>query len=280
MTILPPKARLFRKHYTLPSEHGSWIWWIGPFVIGTAAAGSLDPALLTLFLTAFAAFLCRQPIMLLVKVASGRRPPSDRPPALLWTTIYGLIVLLGLAGLAGAGFGALLLVLALPGLVVFAWHLWLVSRREERGQMGMELVGAGVLALTAPAAYWVAGGAQDRTAWLLWLLCWLQSAASIVLVYLRLEQRRWPAVPPSSNRWRAGRRALVYHAFNALLALGLAGLRLVPPLVPLAYLLLLVDAVDGMNRPAVGAKPTTIGLRQLAASLVFVLLMVMAYLRA
>ncbi len=272
--------RIFRKHYALPTEHGSWIWWIGPFVIGAAAAGAFPAALWLLFVTAFAAFLSRQPIALLVKVASHRRPASDRLPALFWAAIYGVIVLLGLAGLAWLGFGRLLLLLALPALLVFAWHLWLVSRREERGQMGIEIVGAGVLALTAPAAYWVAGGPNDRTAWILWLLCWLQSAASIVLVYLRLEQRHWPTVPPPSRRWRSGRRALAYHLFNVLAATLLAAWRVVPGLVPVAFGLMLADAVDGILRPSVGARPAAIGLRQLAASLLFVVLVAAAYLRA
>lgn len=272
--------RIFRKHYALPTEHGSWIWWIGPLVIGAAAAGAFPPALWLLFVTAFAAFLSRHPIALLVKVASGRRPASDRLPALVWAAIYGALVLLGLAGLAGLGFGQLLLLLAAPAVLVFAWHLWLVSRRAERGQMGIELVGAGVLALTAPAAYWVAGGPMDRTGWILWLLCWLQSAASIVLVYLRLDQRRWPAAPSTPERWRVGRRTLAYHLFNLVAATLLAAGRVVPGMVPLAFGLMLADAIDGILRPGIGARPTFIGMRQLAASLLFVILVAAAYLRA
>ncbi|MCJ7511815.1 MAG: YwiC-like family protein [Anaerolineales bacterium] len=280
MTGGPDRGQVFRKHYALPSEHGSWIWWIGPFLIGTAAAGALQQGLLLLFVTAFAAFLSRQPITLLVKVASRRRPESDRAPAWFWTAVYGSVVALGLAGLVRLGFGGLLLLLAIPATIVFVWHLWLVSRREERGQMGIELVGAGVLALTAPAAYWVSGGVDGRTPWLLWLLCWLQSAASIVLVYLRLDQRRWPAVPPPAECWRAGRRALAYHLFNVLAAVLLVAWRVVPGLVPVAFAIMLADAVDGILRPGVGARPTTIGLRQLGASLLFVILVAAAYLLA
>jgi hypothetical protein len=269
--------RVLRRHYALPSEHGSWIWWIGPFFIGAAAAGAFPPQLGLLFVTAFAAFLSRQPIALLVKVASRRRPATDRLPALFWAAIYGAIVLLGLAGLVRLGFGQLLLALVVPTLLVFAWHLWLVSRREERGQMGIEIVGAGVLALTAPAAYWIAGGVEDRTAWLLWALCWLQSAASIVLVYLRLSQRRWPSTPQVAERFRLGGRALLYHTFNSVLAAVLVAARAVPWLVLVAFVAMLIDAVDGVLRPAIGARPVSIGLRQLASSLLFVAVMILAY---
>ena len=47
------------------------------------------------------------------------------------------------------------------GSLVFAWYLWLVGRREERRQIGMELLATGVLALTAPAGYWVGVGRPD-----------------------------------------------------------------------------------------------------------------------
>ena len=145
--------------------------------------------------------------------------------------------------------------------------------------MGIELVGAGVLALTAPAAYWVAGGANDRTGWILWLLCWLQSAASIVLVYLRLDQRRWPAAPSTPERWRAGRRVLAYHLFNLLAAALLVGNQIVPGWVALAFGVMLVDAVDSVARPKIGVRPAAIGMRQLAASSFFVVLVATSYWR-
>jgi len=161
-------------------------------------------------------------------------------------------------------------VLAVPGILVFAWHLWLVARREERGQMGIEIVGAGVLALTSPAAYWVCGGISASLPWLLWLLCWLQSAASIVLVYFRLGFRRQASIPPIDERMRAGRRALMYNGFNALLASGLALAGTIPPIMASAFLLMLLDAIGAVARPPVGQPPARIGIRQLVASSLFV----------
>jgi len=54
----------------------------------------------------------------------------------------------------------------------------------------------------------------------------------------------------------------------------------VPGMVPLAFGLMLADAIDGILRPGIGARPTFIGMRQLAASLLFVILVAAAYLRA
>ncbi len=265
---------MWRTYYALPAEHGAWIWWVGPLLIGLGAGGGPSRDFAVLALTGLAAFLSRQPAVIAVKTLSRRRPRRDLGPALAWLTIYGLMASLGVLALVLDGHTRIL-ALAVPGLPVFAWHLWLVSQREERGQMGIELVAAGALALAAPAAYWISGGLDPLEPWVLWALTWLQSAASIVGVNLRLRERRLASPPP--DRWRMGLRTLLYHAFNQAASLALAAARLVPWLVPAAFSLTLLDAVEGVARPPVGAKPTAIGVRQLAVSSAFVMVMVLAY---
>lgn len=262
------KANRWRRHQFLPTEHGAWIWWIGPLLIGLAAARSAPPEAALLTFAVLAGFLLRQPSTIAVKVLIGRRPRNDLGPALVWIAVDSVALLALTVGLAALGH-ARILVLAVPGVAVFGWHLFLISRREERGQMGIELVGAGVLALAAPAAYWVAGGSRDSLAWALWLLCWLQSAASIVLVYLRLEQRRLPAAPPLRLNLRRAARAMAYHAFNLILSLGLAAVGLVHWGFAWGFLLMALDLAQGVASPPVGHKPTRIGVRQLAASTAF-----------
>jgi len=232
---------------------------------------------LVLAVAALAGFLLRQPATILVKVSAGRRPSREFRPALTWAAID--LILLGLAtAVLIAGGHARILILAVPGLLVFVWQLWLIRRREDRGQMGIEIVGAGVLALAAPAAYWVCGGSSAGLPWLLWLLCWLQSAASIVLVYFSLSYRKLPALPPMRVRTLDGRRALLYHGFNGLLASVLALAGEVPLWMATAFLLMLLDAIAGVARPPVGRPPTAIGVRQLVASALFVLLSVVGFL--
>jgi hypothetical protein len=269
--------RIWRRHYVLPAEHGTWIWWIGPLLIGAAAGGELKPIFALLGLTALSAFLLRQPATIAVKALSGRRTRDELRPALAWSAIYAVLTAVGVALLVGAGQGRLLL-LAIPGVIIFSWHLWLVSRRQERQRPGVEILGAGALALTAPAAYWVSGGGSDREAWLLWGLTWLQSAASIVHVHLRLEQRHLELMPEMASRLRMGRRSLIYNAFNQLASLALALAGWVPTLVPVAFGVTFLDALEGVLRPAVGARPRRIGVRQLLISSAFVLTMVLAYL--
>ncbi len=244
---------------------------LGPFIIGTAASGGPNVASLLLLLMALSLFLIRQPVMILVKVLTRRRHQRDAAPALFWVMIYSVLISLTTTSLILRGFQQLLL-LAIPAAPVFTWYLYLISKRKERGQRGVELVGAGVLALAAPAAYWVSGGNDNILAGILWSLSWLQSTASIVNVYLRLEQRQLKNIPPFSTRLQVGRRATAYHLFNLAFACVLASQTLIPLLIIAAFGLMLIDALEGTLRPVIGVKPSMIGLRQLVSSSIFVVL--------
>lgn len=187
-------SSIFRRQIAIPQDHGSWVFILSPLLVGIFAGGSLRFATVFLVIAAMAAFLLRQPLTMIVKVFSNRRPRSDAPAALSWCILYCLIGALGLAELIVAGDGYVAY-LAVPGAPVFAWHLWLVSRRAERKQTGVEIVATGVLSLAAPGAYWVGLQHYDPFGWWLWLLTWMQSAASILYAYLRLEQRLLREVP-------------------------------------------------------------------------------------
>jgi hypothetical protein len=248
---------------------------LGPFAVGLGLAWRLEWAVLWTLLGVLLLFLARQPMIILVKALSGRRSREDAVPALIWLLIYGTLGLIPLFTLIASGYAALfwLALLAVPPL---AWQLWLVIRRAER-QMSVELAGSGALALAAPAAYCAATGRFDIIALSAWLLCWLQSAAAIVYVYLRLEQRRLTTLPSRSQQWAMGQRAIFYHAFNFIVSVLLAALRILPLLVPLAYAAMFAEAVRGTFRPAVRVKPQILGLSQVGVTIVFVVLLVLAY---
>jgi hypothetical protein len=269
-----------RKHIALPQDHGSWVFLFSPLLIGLFAGGQFTPTTAFLILAVVAGFLFRQPASIAVKVASGRRPKRDLNPALFWLGVYALMGLVGIVGIFLTG-DAFILLLAIPGVPVFAWHLYLVSRRAERRQMGVEIVASGVLALAAPAGLWVGLGRIDSTGWLLWALVWLQSAASIVHAYMRLEQREQASVPPLSERLKQHSsvtlRALLYTSFNLALAIALAIFQVAPWLIPLPYALQWLETVWGAFHPATGMKPTAIGVRQLVVSTLFTLLFILAW---
>ncbi|MDD2695706.1 MAG: YwiC-like family protein [Anaerolineales bacterium] len=268
---------LFKKHVALPSEHGAWVFLLSPLAIGLFAGRNWSLASLALVVGALAAFLVRQPVSIAVKVYSGRRPRRDLPAALFWGGVYSAAGLAALAALLNMGY-AYLLYLAIPGLPVFIWHLVLISRRAERRQIGVEVVASGVLALAATGAYWVGKGAAHPTGWWLFGLAWLQSAASIVYAYVRLEQRTLTALPTLAERLRLGWRALAYSGFNFVAVAGLSLLGVLPELLFLPYALQFAECIYGVAfRPAIGHKPTRIGVRQLILSSLFTLLFILTW---
>lgn len=270
------KQSLFIRHIAVPQDHGSWVFILSPLVIGIFAGGRFTLATLFFVIAAMAVFMMRQPVTVAVKAYAGCRPRADLPAARFWMLVYGSIALAALVGLVLQGF-LNVLYLAIPGVPVFAWHLYLVSRRAERKQAGVEVVATGVLSLAAPAAYWIGRGLYDPLGWALWLLTWLQSAASIVYAYLRLEQRPLTEKPSRLALWKMGRRALLYTSFNLALSLAAGLTGFLPGFIFIPFLLQWVETLWGITHPAIGVKPTRIGWRQLLVSTLFTVLFVLAW---
>lgn len=266
-------ATYFRKQIFLPQDHGSWVFILSPLLVGLFAGGQFNFAALSLIVAAMTGFLIRQPVTIALKAYTGRRPRTDLPAAYFWVTVYGLVMALALVGLVASGSGYVLY-LAIPGVPVFAWYLWLISRREERKQAGVEIMATGVLSLAAPAAYWVGTGRYDSAGWWLWTLVWMQSAASIVYAYLRLEQRN-PV--RSSNLPKMRLRAFAFTTFNLALSVGLGFASVLPRFIFMPYLLQWTETIWGILHPATGWKPTRIGIRQLIVSTLWTILFIITW---
>jgi hypothetical protein len=274
--MLASMREYFKKQIAIPQDHGSWVFILSPLLVGIFAGGKFNPAVLSLSIAAMAAFMIRQPMTIFVKALSGRRPKTDLPPARFWLLVYGGIAALALIVLIVQGFGYVL-VLAIPGAPVFAWHLWLVSKRAERKQAGIEIIATGVLSLAAPAAYWVATGEYDPTGWWLWAWTWLQSAASIVYAYLRLEQRELKQAPSQKDLWKMGSRAFFYTSFNLVAAFALGWLRVVPMFLFIPFLVQWLETIWGITHPSIGWRPTRIGVRQLIVSVIWTILFIVCW---
>jgi hypothetical protein len=130
------------------------------------------------------------------------------------------------------------------------------------------------LALSAPAAYWLTFGGPELTGWWLWVLTWLQSAASIVYAYLRLEQRVWPEAPSLIKQVNDGKRAIMYSSFNFLLTGFFSSQGLLPNWTLLPYALQWGETIWGTFFPALSVKPTQFGLRQLFVRIQFTILFI------
>jgi hypothetical protein len=259
-----------------PAEHGAWVFLFSPLAIGLALGGRLTFASLLLVIAALAAFLVRQPVTIIVKALSGRRPRSELSQARFWLGVYGLVGALAVAGMLLIG-DAYILLLAIPAIPVFGWHLWLVSRREERQQMWVEIAGGAVLALAAPASYWVGKNQYDPLGWILWVLSWLQTVGSIIFIYLRLKQRKLAIMPGMKERFEMGIPALAFNTAVLTAIFGLSAGSITPPWLPLAYIVQWVEVLWGVTYPAVRVKPTVIGIRQLLVSIVFTIVFILSW---
>jgi hypothetical protein len=271
-------ASWLRRYVALPAEHGAWFFLLGPLAVGYVAGGTWRVTSSYLLVAALAAFLIRQPLTLAVKALTGRRSRDVLPAAVFWTLIYGAVCALHVLGLVLRGFGYLLW-LALPALPVFAWYLWLVARRAERRRWLVEVAGAGNLALAAPAAMWIGLGRPDPAGWTLWLLTWSHSIAAIAQTYLRLEQRGLREMPPPGRRLRGGAVPLgfAWASVAAVSALSLAGA--LPRWTFAAFLVQALETTRTVARPEPRLKPRQIGLRQLAVSVAFTVLLAWAWIR-
>ena len=267
---------IFLKHVAIPQDHGSWVFILSPLLIGFFAGDTFTYASFNLLVAAMAAFMLRQPATTIIKIYSNRRTRAELPAARFWFVVYGVICLLALLGLTLEGF-VYILYLAVPGVPVFAWHLWLVSKRDERRQVNIEILATGVLSLTAPAAYWIGIGHYDTNGWWLWILIWFQTAASIVYAYLRLEQREWTSIPNRWNRFRSGWRAYLYTSFNLVSSLGLGLGSVLPSLIFIPYLVQWIETIWGIDHPSIGWKPTRIGVRQLIVSTLWTVLFIVCW---
>jgi len=264
---------LLKRHVAIPQDHGSWVFILSPLLIGVFAGGTFNLVVFNLIVAAMAAFMLRQPATAVIKILSKRRSRDELASAYFWFGVYGLIALLALVALVLEGFGYIIY-LAVPGVPVFVWHLWLVSKREERRQVNVEIIATGVLSLSAPAAYWVGIGAYDPLGWWLWILIWLQTAASIVHAYLRLSQREQTESPDRSGQWKMGWLAALYTSFNLASVLTLSLVAVLPSLLFIPYLVQWIETIWGITHPAIGWKPTRVGVRQLIVSTIWTVLFV------
>ena len=266
--------QIWRRYYAVPQEHGAWIWWIGPLVAGAAAAGGIDTAFMPLSLAALTLFMVRQPMAIVYRAITTPSKRSDLIPAFFWAVLYSLILAASLMGLIVRGHGGVLW-LGFGGVPVFAWHLIRSRRKERRFRADLDIAAAAALALTAPAAYWVCGGGDSWTPWILWAMLSAAFSASILQVLVRLRQRQHPET--IAHPWRDGAGYLTHHAMNLAGASVLALLGLAPLLSIPAFLLTFLDGVEGAWRPPLKRKTAYIGFRQLGVSTLFVLLLAVGY---
>jgi hypothetical protein len=227
----------------IPKEHGSWAMLIVPLLLGLIMAPAWHWRAIILAAAAFGFFLLRYPLALLVKMQ--RRAGADKIYLWRWVAIYG-----GITAVCGAWlvFGEALWWLAPLGILgglLLAFHLWLVSRRQEMSVAG-ELAGIVGLALGAPMAYYVAGGQLDSTAAALWLINALYFGGTVF--YIKLKVRRQPRLPAPhrlGERLLKAKDCLSYQTLALTLIILLVTFQYAPLLIPLAFIPATVKVIYG-----------------------------------
>ncbi|MEZ5305621.1 MAG: YwiC-like family protein [Pyrinomonadaceae bacterium] len=228
------RARTFKiRQIAIPVEHGGWSFLLEPLIAGTAIAfsvGGLWIALMTI-----GAFLCRQPLKVLIADRIGMKDASRATAALVFLMTYASIFAIGILGtLIASGSRPLLpcaLVLPLVGYQIFND----VSRRGR--QLAPELCGAVSLSASI-AAFAIAGGQTWAVAASLWTIFVLRSIPSILYVRNRLlleKGKEHSRIVPT-----------IAHVFALFITCTLVYFGLGPILTIFAMLVLLGRSVTGL----------------------------------
>jgi len=254
----------------LPKEHGAWAMLYVPLAAGALVAGSFPIRLLLLILSATLVFVARESLIGWVRAWKRRRPVEEpRNRAILY---------LALGAVAGAPLlivGKLywLAAMGLAAATLLAFNTIQSIRREDRTIAG-EIIAIAGLTLTAPAAYYVAGGSWDVTALWLWMLCALYFASSVFYVKARVH-----ALNPRQRQLavRARRSCTVYHAVLALVLLILALTCRLDTFVLIAFSPIMVRSFWYLARPSNRVNLRRVGVIELMHSAIFLLFVTLTF---
>ncbi len=232
----------------LPAEHGSWAWLLVPFGAGTAVSRSLALPVWLVLIGALAVFLMRQPATIWLRARQGKAGKTQGQTAVRWLIILGTVALLCLLGLLWQG-RWLLLWLLLPPLLILLGYLLVAQRRPaDVRSLWLELAGAAVLALLAPAAYMATVNRLDTTAGLLWGLLAGQNVLGAFYVRLRIadtHKRPFTRLPTLIIHWLA---------FAATILLWWLNLLQLPALLPYLFFALRMVWAAVQPRPVANIK--------------------------
>jgi hypothetical protein len=233
-----------------------------PFVLGVAVAGRANWPVLLLLLSTTALFISRESLLVYWRARVRGRDAAEAGSTLL---LY-----LALAAAFGSPLIFAFELFWLIPLGVIGTALLLVNgrqatRMEERSTTG-EIMAIGGLTMTAPAAYYVASGRWEMTAFWLWLLSALYMASSVF--YIKLRVYRLNPRKQAEHR-QALRSCAFYHSFllvalPALIFAGGLGL-----FAFIAFAPALVRTFWGMLKPKMKVNLMRAGILEIAYSLVF-----------
>jgi hypothetical protein len=257
----------------IPKEHGAWAMLYVPYVVGALSAGAAAlahvPELLLLLAAVTALFLGRESLLAWLR----RRDRGQESGAAARATRWQL-------GGAGACAAALLatrppwpvLPLGILGGLVLGIHVVQMRRREARTVLGEILAIVG-LTLAAPAAFLVGLDTESARALVLWVLCALFFASSV----LHVKSRVLSVQPRRAAERRTMRRASAAYHVLLLAALGaLAGLGRLHSFYAVAFLPVVARALVALAASPGRLDLTRAGILEIVYSLHFLVFVTLA----
>jgi hypothetical protein len=182
-----------RRALIVPREHGAWGMLLVPLATGAAAGllsgGRVAPVLL-LTTVVLLLFWLRTPAESWLGTGAVRaQTPEERKLVRNVILPLAAIAAVSLGGLFWHGRNRDLVWIGIIASAAFAAQM-ILKKAGRATRVVSEVVGALALTSTAPAAYYVATGRLDKTAWALWLVNWLFAANQVHFVWLRIRGAR------------------------------------------------------------------------------------------
>ncbi len=259
----------FRKQLLLPTEHGSWSWFLLPYFVGVGVAGGFNVATILLLLGGMALFLLRQPASVWVRIRQGRGRKGDL--SVVQTLTWGLmaIAFFSFLALLGLGLGELF-ILAIPLFaLLIVYGVATVYGRTYIRTLWMELAGAAGLALMAPAAMIAATGTLPNDLWAVYGVLVALNVLGVLYVRLRIadtHERPFSRLP-----------VLLSHILAMILFSLLTFLQIIPILTLLPFIGLLLRALWLYPRPRPIPNIKKFGFTEVGVEVATGIVIVLAY---
>jgi hypothetical protein len=287
-----PSSRSFMSGLMIPREHGAWGMVALPFIAATLVVGGWGKlTTLAAALGVFSTFLLRTPLQVLWRywaavrksanqnqarnqrgAAAASRP--DISDARFSSLLYGSVAMISGIYLFRRLPLMPLLLMTCGAVILTITILFLVSRNHQR-HPALQIASAVGMSAAALPAYFAAHGRLDPIAFWIWLLCAVDSAASVLVVHSRLEAivaSRKTTPSPLPHR----RNALLAQAGLGIFLVALAALGrpwLILPFVPTCALHCW-DFKQLHSKTRTRVSMHRVGLMQLAASIAFCTLLI------
>jgi hypothetical protein len=270
MATLTMSAQQVRKRTMLiPREHGAWGMLLVPLATGSIVAlrSGFHAGPLVLFVVAsLALFWLRTPVEAWLGLSPIKaQTEEERASVLRLIVALCAIALASLSVLFATGHARGLVIIGT--IAAFALGMQeIVKKLGRSGRMPAQIIGAIGLTSTAAGAYYVASGALDRTAVLLWIANWLFAADQIHFVQTRIRGSRLytPGEKFARGKW------FVYAQVTLIVLLAAASVYHVIPLWTLiAFVPALVRGIAWFVRPTQPLDVHKLGFSELRQALIF-----------